>query len=82
MNGIGGKSVIIIRFNPDKIKNREETINIKLEYKLEMLVKIIKEELIKEINDFKVELIQLYYNDDNENYNYIKKEEITDRVCI
>ena len=47
-----------------------------------MLVKIIKEELIKEINDFKVELIQLYYNDDNENYNYIKKEEITDRVCI
>ena len=46
------------------------------------MVKIIKEELIKEYNIFVVKIIQLYYNDDCEIYKHIKEENITDLVSI
>ena len=47
-----------------------------------MLVKIIKEELIKEYDIFVVKIIQIYYNDNYDKYKSVKEEEITDLVCI
>ncbi len=79
---IGGLAVIIIRFNPDKIKNKGKEIKIDMNEKLEMLTKTIKNELSCEYNQFVVKLIQLYYDDDYEDYNYIKIEDITTSVCI
>ena len=82
VNGIGGKSIIFIRYNPDKIKNNDKEIIIKNSDRLDLLVRIIKEELIKPYEEFVVKIIQIYYNDNNEKYEAIKEEIITDLVCI
>ena len=82
VNGIGGKSIIFIRYNPDKIKNNDKEIIIKNSERLDLLVRKIKEELIKPYEEFVVKIIQKYYNDNYEKYEAIKEEIITDLVCI
>lgn len=82
VNGIGGKSVIIIRYNPDKIKNKKKEINIDRNVRLELLVKTIKDELVNDYDKFVVKTIQLFYDDNNKKYKQLKSEEITDLVCI
>jgi len=71
-----------IRYNQDKIKNNDKEINIKNSERLDLLVRIIKEELIKAYEEFVVKIIQIYYNDNYEKYEAIKEEIITDLVCI
>jgi hypothetical protein len=82
VNGIGGKSVIIIRFNPDTTKNKGKKLPLLLSDKIKLLVNTIKEELTKEYDSFLVKLIQIYYDDDYKIYKDIKEEIITDIVCI
>lgn len=81
VSGIGGKSVIFIRYNPDMIKNKKK-INIDASERLYNLVKVIKEELVVDYDNFVVKMIQLYYNDDYDIYQYKKEENITDIVAI
>ena len=82
VNGIGGKSVIIIRYNPDTVKHKDKPLTISQSDRIDLLVKTIKKELVKEYDTFIVKIIQLYYNDDYKEYKPIKKENITDLVCI
>jgi hypothetical protein len=82
VNGIGGRPVIIIRYNPDIIKNNGNIVNIQQSYKIDLLVKIIKDELIKNYDKFIVKIIQIFYNDNYELYQNLKEEIITDKVCI
>jgi hypothetical protein len=82
VNGIGGKSVIIIRFNPDTTKHKGKKLPLLLSNKINLLVNTIKEELTKEYDSFLVKIIQIYYDDDYETYMDIKEEIITDKVCI
>ena len=82
VNGIGGKSVIIIRFNPDTTKHKGKKLPLLLSDKIKLLVNTIKEELTKEYDSFLVKLIQIYYDDDYKIYKDIKEEIITDIVCI
>jgi hypothetical protein len=82
VNGIGGKSVIIIRFNPDTTKHKSKKLPLLLSDKINLLVNTIKEELTKEYDSFLVKIIQIYYDDDYETYMDIKEEIITDIVCI
>ena len=82
VNGIGGKSVIIIRYNPDIVRNQNKVLTIKQCDRIELLVKTIKEELTKDYDEFIVKIIQLYYNDDYEEYKNVKEENITDLVCV
>jgi hypothetical protein len=82
VNGIGGKSIIIIRYNPDIIRNKGKIIEIKSEERIDLLVKNIKEELVKDYEKFIVKIIQLYYDDNYEEYKKVKEEEITKLVCI
>jgi hypothetical protein len=82
VNGIGGKSVIIIRYNPDIVRNKGKMLDVKQEDRIGLLVKSIKEELVKEYDKFIVKIIQLYFDDNYEEYKYIKGEEITNIVCI
>ena len=82
VNGIGGRSVIIIRYNPDAVKNKGIILNINNADRIDLLVKTIKEELIKEYNSFIVKIIQIFYNDNYDKYQNIKEENITDLVCI
>ena len=57
-------------------------LDIKQEDRIGLLVKSIKEELVKEYDKFIVKIIQLYFDDNYEEYKYIKGEEITNIVCI
>jgi hypothetical protein len=82
VNGIGGKSVIIIRFNPDTTKHKGKKLPLLLSNKINLLVNTIKEELTKEYDCFLVKIIQIYYDDDYDIYMDIKEEIITDKVCI
>jgi hypothetical protein len=82
VNGIGGRSVIFIRFNPDTSKNKKTKINLNLAHKLELLIKTIKEEILYEHDKFQVKIIQLYYDDDHDDYVEKKIENITDLVSI
>lgn len=82
VNSIGGKSVIIIRYNPDIIKNKGIIQNISESDRIDLLVKTIKEELVKPYEKFIVKIIQLFYNDNYEEYQQIKEEDITDKVSI
>jgi hypothetical protein len=85
VNSIGGKSIILIRYNPDKIYNTydgKKEIKIELNIKLETLIKTIKEELINEYEIFNVKIIQLFYDDNYKKYQRIKKEDITHVVAI
>ena len=82
VNGIGGKSVIIIRYNPDIVKNNNKTLKINQVDRINLLVKTIKEELVKKYDTFIVKIIQIYYNDNYEVYKPIKEENITNIVSI
>ena len=82
VNGIGGKSLIILRFNPDTTKHKGKRLKLNLSDKIDLLVDKIKEELVKDYDKFQVKLIQLYYDDDFEIYNPIKEENITNIVSI
>jgi hypothetical protein len=82
VNGIGGKSIIIIRYNPDTIRNNGKILNINKSDRIDLLVKIIKDELVKEYDKFIVKIIQIYYNDNYEKYQPIKEEDITNIVSL
>jgi hypothetical protein len=82
VNGIGGKSIIIIRYNPDIVRNKGIMLDIKQEDRIGLLVKSIKEELVKEYDKFIVKIIQIYFDDNYEKYKFVKEEEITNIVCI
>ncbi len=82
VNGIGGKSIIIIRYNPDTVKNNNKVLDFKQIDRIELLTQTIKNELIKDYDTFIVKIIQLYYNDNYDVYQPMKDENITDKVCV
>ena len=82
VNGIGGRSVIIIRYNPDIIRNNGKQITIHQGVRVDLLVETIKAELVKSYDTFVVKTIQVCYNDNYEVYQPIKSEDITDLVCV
>ncbi len=61
VNGIGGKSVIIIRYNPDIIKNKGNKVNIQNSERIDLLVEKIKDELTKNYDKFIVKIILLNF---------------------
>jgi hypothetical protein len=82
VNGIGGKTIIIIRYNPDTIKNKGKNVIIKQCDRVDLLVETVKNELIKSYDTFIVKTIQIFYNDNYDVYQPIKEEDITDLVCV
>lgn len=82
VNGIGGRPVIIIRYNPDIVKHNGEKYNVPTSDRIDLLVKTIKNELVKNYELFIVKIIQIYYNDNYDVYQPIKEEIITDKVAI
>jgi len=82
VSSIGGKSVIFIRYNPDKIMNKKKEIKIPNTNRLDKLIEVIKYELNNDYDKITVKLIQLFYNDDNKIYESYKEEDITNKVMI
>jgi hypothetical protein len=82
VGGIGGKSIIIIRFNPDKITNKKKEVKIDRKTRLDALIDIIQSERIAVYDTFIVKLIQMYYDDNFDSYLEIKVEDITHLVAV
>jgi hypothetical protein len=82
VSSIGGKTVVFIRYNPDKTNHKEKEIKFDEKYKLEKLIEIINNELEKRYKKIHVKLIQLFYDDDFSKYEEIKMSDITDKVMI
>ena len=77
-----GMTTIFIRFNPDQIKHKNKEIIMSHTERLQILIKVINDEINTHYDSFKVKLIQLFFNDSNENYSMIKEEFITHKVSI
>lgn len=82
VGSLGGLPLTIIRYNPDSIKNKGKTINISKENRFEKLVETTKKELSRIPSKFEVNLIQLFYDDNYENYQEYKTECITNLVAV
>jgi hypothetical protein len=82
VNGIGGRSVIVIRYNPDLARHNGKQIHLPQLERIEVLLQVVKDELLKEYDEFVVKVIQIYYNDNYEVYMPIKEEDITKLVCL
>lgn len=82
VNGIGGKSVIIIRYNPDVVKHNNKILDINQSDRIDTLITTINQQLMKDYDQFIVKIIQLYYNDNYPEYQIIKEENVTDKVAV
>lgn len=91
VTAIGGKSVIFIRFNPDKFKINDKPQSVPIRDRLELLVRVLKEELTKEYDTFQIRVIQLFYdisdnplseNPSPESEKYINQLDITKLVTV
>jgi len=83
VGGIAGRSVVIIRFNPDTIKSGKRKVEISFKERLECLVNVIKAELVKDYDTFFVKTIHLYYDGSgSKKYQHMKVTDITDIVAV
>jgi hypothetical protein len=87
VNGIGGRPVIIIRFNPDTTRTAAgKVLPIRVGDKLDLLVATIKEMIVTTPDAFMVKLIQLYFDDNSlgshTDYSPRRDEDITTLVCV
>ena len=85
VNGIGGRPVVVIRFNPDTTRAGGQPLPLVLADKLDLLVATIKTHLMTSTETFAVQLIQLYFDDrfaSRNTYEPCRSEDITAAVCV
>lgn len=82
VGGIGGKSVVFIRYNPDTVRSCGRIKNVTNAERVDTLVDVVKEELEKVHPVFCVQIVQVWYDDMFETYMPIKREDITDIVAV
>ena len=82
VNGIGGRSLIFIRFNPDVVKYKGKKMHISLQDRLDLLVYTIKLYLVQEPSWFSILMVQLYYDCHHNYFKCCQIENITKQVCI
>lgn len=89
VSGIGGLSVILIRFNPDEYEytnpsgngKEEEIAQVPLSRRVDVLIDEIKKRLIEEPDTFCVKMIKLYFDVVGPEFTHIQEEDITDLVA-
>ena len=80
---IGGRPLTIIRYNPDSVKWKNGIVYVDPASRIDLLIEVVKEELSKTPTEFKVEVIQLWYDDDlEEEYQKLKRDDITRLVAV
>lgn len=82
VNGIGGRPLTIIRYNPDSVRSATGLVKKTNAERLDLLVETIKRELVSVPEAFAVNMVQLFYDDVYSVYMEIKREDITNIVCI
>ena len=82
ISSIGGKPVIIIRFNPDGFSHNNVKQTFKLVDRLPLLTEVVKRELIAIPEKFMVKVIQLYYDCNVPTLSYEQTTDITSTVAF
>ena len=62
VGAIGGKSVVFIRYNPDVVRHNGKVRVVPAAERIDLLVEVVKQELVREPNAFSVRLVQLWYD--------------------
>jgi very-short-patch-repair endonuclease len=78
---VGGRSVVVVRYNPDAVRNRGAAMHFPAAERLGELVRVVKEELVAVYETFHVTVIHLFFDDDAEEYRPYKREDVTRQVC-
>ena len=82
VSAIGGRPVVFVRYNIDSFKWKGRAYRVHPSEKIDLLVNVVKDEIAREISGFAVKLMQLWYDDDLEEYTPCKTENITYLVAI
>ena len=84
VGAIGGRSVVVIRFNPDPTRKAGRVLLLELSDKIDLLVTTVKRELMSSYDRFIVKLVQLYFDDvsDLPHYEALQEEDITLKVAV
>ena len=73
----------IIRYNPDSVKWKNGIVHVDPASRIDLLIEVVQEELSKTPTEFKVDVIQLWYDDDLEpEYQKLKRDDITYLVAV
>jgi hypothetical protein len=82
VNGIGGRSVILIRYNPDAVRSNGRIQTILPATRIDLLVDTVRSEIMAEYDTFCVKIIQVWYDDLHDTYMPVKVDDITDIVSV
>ena len=82
VGAIGGREVTFIRYNPDTVRWKGKPFKPEQAERIDLLVNVIKDELVRGPTGFKVKLMQLWFDDSLEEYTPCKIEDITLGVAI
>ena len=84
VSGIGGRSVVVIRFNPDSTRKAGRILAFEMADKLDLLTATVKNELMNNYDNFVVKLVQLYFDDTSctPTYEPLQEQDITRRVAV
>ena len=62
VGAIGGKPVVFIRYNPDVVRHNGKVRMVQAAERIDLLVAVVKRELVREPSAFSVRLVQLWYD--------------------
>jgi hypothetical protein len=62
VGAIGGKPVVFIRYNPDTVRHNGQVRVVPAAERIDLLVDVVKRELVREPSAFSVRLVQLWYD--------------------
>ena len=71
-----------IRYNPDTVRWKGKAFKPKADERIDLLTNVLKDELVQEKNTFEVKLMQLWFDDNLDDYTPCKTMDITSTVTI
>ncbi len=85
VSGIGGKSVIFVRYNPDGALHCGRRVNLPdRSTRLRVLAELVRSLVDETLSTFEVRLVQLYFDDcrDTPVYDPVQVEDLTHRLAV
>ncbi len=82
-NAIGGKSIVIIRFNPDNdVLHSGSPIDFDVAFRLHTLVDVVKREILHNYTQLNAKLVLLFFNNDSVPFQIEQTQDITSTIFI
>ena len=82
VSAVGGRPVTFIRYNPDTVRWKGKAKIIDPKTRINLLIEVLKDELLRKHEDFAVNMFQLWYDDSETSFLPCKHDNITYDVTI